>query len=794
MAAPAAAARRRACLACAALLGGALAAHERAEAPSLPDGVTVDDRGVDVVTGVVVGPVAALPGLPPRLRLVLDLDGPADARVLVGVEVALAGDVLPGDRVRATGRLRTPRGYRDPGAADRAQIVRDQGADLELTATGFDVIAPAARWSAWRPAVAAQRAASARIAARGGDPVGNAIVRAAVVGDRSAVDDATDDAWRAAGIYHALSVSGMHLAVVALLFFALARRAWAAAPGLALRVDPARVAALAAAPIAIGYTLVTGGQPATIRALVVVLAMLLGAALRRRLAAIDALGVAALLVLVHRPSALADPSLQLSFVAAATLCLTARRPAPPPPGASRRGRVIASARGWVGAALRTSLWITATTAPITAWHFHQVSIGGVVGNVVLAPAIELLVIPLGLAGLALGVVGLGGVLLDAAIAAAGAVAAGAAALGAWIPVVAVPPPRLLEIVAWAAVVAAAWAWSRTRRRGAVAGVAAVAAATLVASIAWTTTIAPARRTGLRVTFLDVGQGDAAVVELPGGATWLIDAGGLPVRPGPGVPPAALARLWRAPGDAVLRFLDARRIRRIDVAVISHPHPDHYLGLLALADRIPIGELWMARPPPGAAPVHDDAMPTFDDVAAALVARGTRVVVPPLGVARRAGGVDLEVLGPRYDDGTGEAPVAAADPVRSVNDDSLVVALGFAGRRILLLGDVEREGEDALVARGAAAADVVKVAHHGSPTSSSAPLVAATGAAWAVVSCGRANRFGFPADDVVARWRLAGARVLRTDTVGAVTVTVAADGALAVATFDAEPAPGAAASR
>jgi competence protein ComEC len=231
---------------------------------------------------------------------------------------------------------------------------------------------------------------------------------------------------------------------------------------------------------------------------------------------------------------------------------------------------------------------------------------------------------------------------------------------------------------------------------------------------------------------------------------------------------------------VLRFLRTRGIDRLDVVVISHPHPDHYLGLLALAGRIPIGEIWVARPPPGVAPPGQPGALSQGDVLAIL---GARVVHPPLGAARRAGSVTLEVLGPVYDDGAGALPVAAADPVRSVNDDSLVVAVGFAGRRVLFLGDVEREGEDRLVAAGGAAADVVKVAHHGSATSSTPELVAATGARWAIVSCGRGNRFGFPAPEVVARWQAAGARLLRTDLTGAVIVTIDRAGSISFETYD-----------
>jgi competence protein ComEC len=127
-------------------------------------------------------------------------------------------------------------------------------------------------------------------------------------------------------------------------------------------------------------------------------------------------------------------------------------------------------------------------------------------------------------------------------------------------------------------------------------------------------------------------------------------------------------------------------------------------------------------------------------------------------------------------------IEATDPVRTVNDNSLVVSIRYRDRTLLFTGDIEREGEDALVAAGVGRVDVVKVPHHGSPTSSSPALVAATRPGLAVISCGAGNHFGFPSPAVVERWRAAGAEVARTDADGAITVVVDATGELAVQRF------------
>jgi len=300
---------------------------------------------------------------------------------------------------------------------------------------------------------------------------------------------------------------------------------------------------------------------------------------------------------------------------------------------------------------------------------------------------------------------------------------------------------------------------------------AVAVGWLALCLTWSVARTPSPPGALRVTFLDVGQGDAALIELPDGAAWLIDAGG-----------QASARdlaQASAPGRAVERVLAATDHTRIDLAILSHPHPDHYLGLAGID--APIDELWTAddaRPPPSAR----TALPGFSVIATGMAARGTRIVHPPLGVARRAAGVELVVWAPRYQASPEAAATCAADPVRTVNDNSLVVALRYQGRTILFTGDIEAEGEDELIAAGISPVDVVKVPHHGSPTSSTAALVAAVHPTIAVISCGRGNQFGFPSRDVVERWRAAGADVARTDTDGAIRVTIDASGALAIDRF------------
>ena len=747
------------------LLGGA-----RAATSPNPGGAAelgVDDGEIDRLVGWISGGVDDDAG---RRRFVV-VDGQRPARrVLVTVRGQPLPAVLPGDVVTVTGHLRSPRGYRVPGAVDRARGLVTRGATHTMSAAAEAVtVAGARRWTWRRYPVMVQRALAGKVAGRGGDESGNAVVRAMVLGDRGGLDDDIAGGFRAAGVAHVLAVSGLHLAVVTWLVFVGIRRLWGLLPGLANRVDAVVAAAVGAAPAAVAFAFVTGARVSTLRALIVVLIVLLGLATARRARVIDALGCAALILVVIQPLTIYDPSFQLSFAAAATLVLTVRRPAP-----ARAGGPGRRALRWLGGLARASFWASLATAPFAACAFGQVAVGGLIANLAVVPVAELVILPLGLLGCTLLELwpAAGGALIDLAVFCAARLCDLVGAVASVGPLVAIPPPTEFELAAMVVAVGAAIYWARRGRRARLAlGVGAVALLALVASWWCSTELLPRLRSDLTVAFLDVGDGDAAVVELPGGAVWLIDSGGAPFiarRPDGAVGPTA--------GDlSVVRYLAERRIRHIDIAIISHPHPDHYLGMRAVARAVDIDELWVAREH---AEIPPD--PDYRALLIELMLAGTKVVHPPLGRVAERRGVVLSVLAPGYGNR------AAVDPVLGGNDNSLVVAVEFAGRRILFTGDIEGEGEAELVDKygEALGADLVKVPHHGSRTSSTAVLVEAVAPRWAVISVGVANRHGAPAPEVVDRWLRNGAEIYCTDEVGAVTAVIGPDGAMEVTGFDA----------
>jgi competence protein ComEC len=317
-----------------------------------------------------------------------------------------------------------------------------------------------------------------------------------------------------------------------------------------------------------------------------------------------------------------------------------------------------------------------------------------------------------------------------------------------------PPSWPLVVIYYAALVF----WWRTR--SAVSMTAAVGAAIWMLAQPWT--LVTSRGDGrLHVTFLDVGQGDSALLRLPRGSTLLIDAGGLVGRPS--LPSSASvvpnpANLSGATGfdigdRVVAPPLRIAGVRRLDYLVLTHGDPDHIGGAGSILHEFRPQHVWEGIPVPGFAPLVALRGAAQDlGLRWANVTAGEHVAVD---------GVDVTVWHPGPADWERQ---------RVRNDDSVVVNVRWRNVSLLLTGDIGKDVERALAPRiQPSPLAVVKVPHHGSLTSSTTEFIRALHPRVAIVSVGRANRFGHPVPAVLDRYREAGAEVFRTDRDGAVTV-------------------------
>jgi competence protein ComEC len=558
------------------------------------------------------------------------------------------------------------------------------------------------------------------------------LARALVLGE---VDLAEDDAqaFRRSGLSHLLAVSGTHLVVAILGLVAALRAVLRRIEPLARGADVGRYAALAGVPLAWLYADFAGASGSALRAAGMLTAGLLATGLGRRSNGTRALALSLLGPALLQPLAGTEPSFQLSAAATAGLLFLQ---APIARVLVRGPRAVQKPMELVA----TTLAATLACAPVLALMSPELSALGVLANVVAAPLGEVAALPLCLLHAVLAP--LPHVERGAALAGSGAllavraVARLAGGEGLGLPI---PAPTAWQLAALAAGLAFVGAQTNWRRRALALG----GAFALLVALEVVARHEGAPVGQLRVTALDVGQGDALLVDLPDGRLLAVDGGGMV-----GSPVDLGARV-------LLPVLRARRRERIDVLVLSHPHPDHYGGLPTVAKALPVGELWDSGQ--GEA---EGAGPGYDALLAALRGAGAPVRRPSAlcGAPRHFGAAVVTLL----------APCPDATAGRGANDNSLVLRITHGDRAVLLVGDAEAEEEHDLLKSGQPLrADLLKVGHHGSRTSTTPAFLEAVGPGAAFVSSGVRNRFGHPHPNTLATLASHGVPTWRTDQHGAV---------------------------
>jgi len=717
----------------------------------------------------------------------LDCEGRQEQELVVrlygGVSALGVSELARGDAFTAIANLALVTSFRNfllpdplPAAARQGAVLRGSLLELERTRPGRGITAGIDRWRAQ---------VRARILATFAAPV-SGMARALVLGETD-LDAADDEAFRKSGLSHLLAVSGTHLVFAVLgvlraLEALLVRWRW-----LAARSDVRRWAGLAGLGLAPLYADFSGGSGSAWRAAFMLLGVLGVRALGRhplpsRVVAVSLAGgwLADALVIF-------DPSFLLSLAATLGLLLFAGSSfvVPPRPVALlSEPQPALSRRAWrrVAAAACASVAATLPCLPILLWLSPGVSLASVAANLLAGPLGELVALPLCLThalltpwpalerGVALVASGALALILE--------VARRSASID-WL-YVELPPPGVWHLAALAlgaggllALGAHAWPGPlRGRRCGsgtaARAGPAASAFApawlgplwvaatlfTLLAVERWTArrhSAAYVREQGrLVVTALDVGQGDATLIDLPDGRLVLIDGGGLP------------GSSLDVGTRVLLPVLRARRRAELDVVVLSHPHPDHFGGLFAVARELRIGEFWYggsAGDGAGAA----DAASAVEPWVAELRARGS-VVRTAAELCRRANGSGA---------GSGDLaidvlwPCPGLSPGHSANDNSLVLRIRWREQTALFVGDAERWAEQQLIEREGSrlGAHFLKLGHHGSRSSSTRGFMALVHPEVASISAGAGNRFGHPHAETLATLAALGVLVLRLDQTG-----------------------------
>jgi competence protein ComEC len=684
-----------------------------------------------VVLGTVVGPPQERPG---RVRFALRSERlfvdslwrahPATvlATVVWGSRDSVRPQIRCGDRVALSGVVLLPSLARNPGEMAPRRWYRANGFSHDVLVRGARSVrilgegeAPLLQTRIVEPL---RRAAVESLEAGYGGQ-GGEFLKGLLLGIREGIDPGTQEAFVNAGVAHILAVSGSNVAVVAaIILFVL---------GL-IRV-PLRYTPVPVALVLLLYMLVTGSQPPVVRATVMALLVIGGRLVQRRVSGVNIIGVAALVVLLDSPRLLFDAGFQLSFAAVLSLVLVY-------PALDRRiialrvHGVLRKPAVWMLRLAGISLVATLGTLPITALSFGRLSIVGVVANIPVVPLSGVAVV-LGAASmmcrwtvplLAPGFEAVNGLILDVTLEItrfAGGLPWASIDTSSW---------TVLEVVPFLAGAGALLCPARSRPRRLLALVTLAAIALIVLLARPSVLEAPSRT--LTVSVIDVGQGDAILLQLPGGHSMLVDAG-------PRTP------TFDAGGRVVTPLLKRLGVDRLTYLVLTHAHADHAGGLDAVLRSLPVDTIlsssWVD---PGGR-----AVPSRRLVA------GT--CINPTPDSR------IYVLWP----GDVEPSLSGA------NNRSVVLKLVFGEFSMLLTGDAEAEVERRMVERYGAfmRSRVMKVPHHGSSSGSSAAFLRAVRPELAVISVGILNRFGHPSATVLARFGQMYCPVARTDEGGCVIV-------------------------
>jgi competence protein ComEC len=658
-------------------------------------------------------------------------EGGLRARVQGELQERLRG-LAAYDRISLWGRLDEPSSFGNDGGFDSARYFERQR--IALTASvksallvGRQKPAPALQAFVSRLRIWAGLRLEAALSDPSRETLG--VVVALVTGDRLMLSPELEELYRDAGIFHVMAISGAQVAIVILVFYFALRRL-GVSEVLTLWV------LLLVVPL---YAAFCGSAPPVVRAVLGAAFVVVARLLSLDRPHMNALGLTALLLLSWEPISLEDPGFQLSFAAMAAILWLAE------PLARRLAPL-----GVLATPLSVSMAAQTAVLPITAWHFHALTWVAPLASLVAVPLSGAIVI----AGLAL--VPLAGVPLVSdflsLVAHAGvALLTGAARLAAELPgaTIAVARPSLGWMLAYyGAVVFIRIGGGRIRSLGL------IGLGSLLLALPFGKGEALGEPGGLAVTALDVGHGDAIVLSLPDGKRVLVDAGGLP------------ATSFDIGERVVLPYLLDHGGRRLDGVVLTHSDFDHIGGMAAVLDSMDVGELWEG----GASWER----PAYRRLRKAALERAVPVRRIRPGESFRWGGLLFEILA--------ASGVEGMEP-ESENDRSLVMRLTFGESSLLLTGDAGEELERALLSSGASLeADVLKVAHHGSESSTSAPFLDAVRPRFAILSARENVGWPLPAPAVLDRLRASGIDYARTDEEGAITVRLDAEGGMEVETY------------
>jgi competence protein ComEC len=545
-----------------------------------------------------------------------------------------------------------------------------------------------------------------------------AVVEALLLGERGRMDPDVAAGLQNAGIFHLFAISGAHIAILSFFFFGIFR----------FLGFPDRKVYILLIFFLLFYASLVEGRPSVMRATIMVLAFLVGKLLWRNVHLLNTLAISAFFLLLFNPFNLFSLGFQLTFAATLSILLFFPKIIKFLPRLPLR----------ISEIFALSLTAQIGVLPFMALAFNRITISALLLNFAAIPIVAAI--------MAAGYLFL---FFSLIIPAAADILAkiihflvtfliATSHLLDSVPGLSfrIPTPSLFVVLGYFFSLGLFLLPLKFRRQRLASSACFALFLVLLATHPF-----PCCSKTLKLTFIDVGQGDSVLIQFPGRKKMLIDGGGTP------------EDTFDIGERIVSPFLWRKGIKKIDYLVLTHAHPDHMNGLKAVARNFKIGEFWEAFSP------KDN--PSYTELRERLLLRTTcrRLF---RGKEEYIAGTIIEILNPKKGN-----PIVS----RVLNDESLVLRLSYGEISFLLTGDIGKEVEKDLAnSRFTIRSDVLKSPHHGSGSSSSEEFLAAVSPRFSIICVGAGNRYSLPDPEVIARYREAGVRVFRTDLDGAVEIS------------------------